>query len=294
MALDAHDLDAHASSHRARPRLTVVDGNGAAQKFSALPHAVLFDKRLSHAARLLYAVLQAHWWQSGACYASHATLAEEMGVSTRMLRTYLDALIAAGLIVEAPHGERRAKSYAPAPIGSTLPIAPVESEAGFSLHPGNRKPVSEQSEVCFRTNEKPVSDSYKKTPEKKTPEEGSPPTGESVAAGAAPEPARPKPPKEKPKATPAPDVFDLTERHFDYARSLGLDEAAARRETDKFLAHHRFKGTRGVDWYAGWQNWMRRAVQYAPPPPQPARRPAATAAHAQQPTPLPAKNVRTY
>lgn len=170
-------------------RLRVVD----APKFSALPHAVLFDRRLSHAARLLYAVLQAHWWQSGVCYASHATLAEEMGVSTRMLRTYLDALIGAGLIVESPHGERRAKSYAPAPIGSTLPIATVESEAGFSLPPSNRKPVSEQSEARFRLNEKPASDSYKKTPEKKTPEEDE---------GDAPRPAGPAP-------TPSGRLIDL-------------------------------------------------------------------------------------
>ncbi len=284
MALDAREFAAP-TPERARPRLTVVD----APKFSALPHSVLFDKRVSRDARLLYAMLQAHWWQSGVCYASHATLADEMGVSTRMLRTYLDELIRAGLIAEAPHGERRAKSYMPVPIGSVLPIGPSESEADFRLLPSNEKPASDQSEVCFQSNEKPASDSYKKTPEKKTIEEDSPPTGESVVADATPEPAKPKATKEKSKATLAPETFDLEERHIAYAASLGFDEAAARRETDKFLAHHRFKGTRGVDWYAGWQNWMRRAVQYAQ---QPAK--TATAAHAQQPSRLPARNVRTY
>lgn len=230
-----------------------------APKFSALPHAVLFDKRVSRDARLLYAMLQAHWWQAGMCYASHATLADEMGVSTRMLRTYLNELIAAGLIVEQAHGERRAKSYTPVAIGSVLPIGEPESEVGFRLGGGNEKPASEQSEVCFQGNEKPASDSYKKTPEKKTPEED---TGVVVAADAAPPPATEKPKRDRSKATTVPESFDLTDRHFAYGQTLGLDERTVRAETEKFLAYHRFKGTRGVDWYAGWQNWLRNSLKF--------------------------------
>jgi hypothetical protein len=232
----------HAAGH-----LRVVD----APKFSTLPHAVLFDRTISRDAVMLYAVLQSHWWQGGECWASHATLADEMRVSERMLRRYLNELIAAGHITEEAAGYRRSKTYRPSSIGTTCQIETV-----------NQTPVSVQSELHVRTNRNVVSDSYKKTPEKKTQEE-KPPIG-GIAADAAPEPekATVKPKKSKPTTTPCPETFPLEAKHVEYAAGLGLSEAQAKAETNKFLAHHRFKGTRGVDWYAGWQNWMRRAVEY--------------------------------
>lgn len=35
-------------------------------------------------------------------------------------------------------------------------------------------------------------------------------------------------------------------------------------ETEKFLDHHRAKGSKFLDWEAAWRNWMRRAIEWAP------------------------------
>src|SRR5678815_2465486 len=94
-------------SFEQRPRLTVVK-DGAAS-YSALPHAVLFDSRLTRGEIVLYAVLQSHTWQTGEFFASNATLAAKMRVSERMLRNYLDRLIEVGYVTETPAGPRRSK-----------------------------------------------------------------------------------------------------------------------------------------------------------------------------------------
>lgn len=71
--------------------------------------------------------------------------------------------------------------------------------------------------------------------------------------------------KRKPRGTPVPASFPLTDKHLAYAAKLGLDSKATEEQTAKFLAHHKFRGTIGVDWYAGWQNWLRDSVgRFAP------------------------------
>lgn len=101
-----------------RPRLTVVRDDGESARYSALPHAVLFDKRLSAASVRLYAVLQSHWWKDGECYASHATLAEQMGVQERQIRRLIRELVAGEHITERPRGKGQAKAYAPVDTAS--------------------------------------------------------------------------------------------------------------------------------------------------------------------------------
>jgi hypothetical protein len=274
MAVEAHEIEAR---HERRAKLTVVDG----PKFSALPHAVLFDRGLSRDAVVLYAVLQAHWWQGGECWASHATLADEMRVKPRMLRYYLTELLDRGHITERLRGHGQAKAYAQSQAATDCQL---ERQEIAGSEP-KRQEIAGQAATDYRFKRQEIATRRRRIEEDSPKEED---TGVVVAADAAPEPAKAKPPKEKTRATLAPETLELTPKHLDYARTLGLDAAAARRETDKFLAHHRFKGTRGVDWYAGWQNWMRRAIQYGA---QPA---AATPAHERQPSKLPAKNVRTY
>src|SRR4051794_31524094 len=83
-------------------------------RFAKIPYSVLFDRTLSRDARLLYAVLVTHWWKHGECFASHATLAEELGVKERMLRNYLSELLRAGHIVKRPRGRGRAVAFSPA------------------------------------------------------------------------------------------------------------------------------------------------------------------------------------
>lgn len=67
----------------------------------------------------------------------------------------------------------------------------------------------------------------------------------------------------KPKRrTKAPDVFPVTEELKAWARENGVTVDLIR-ETEKFLDHHRGKGSMQLDWTATWRTWMRNAVWYA-------------------------------
>lgn len=66
------------------------------------------------------------------------------------------------------------------------------------------------------------------------------------------------------KSTPVPDAIEITEAM--QGKALGYGVAAERivGETERFLNHHRSKGSRFVDWRAAWYAWMQRAPDYAP------------------------------
>jgi hypothetical protein len=120
--------------------------------------------------------------------------------------------------------------------------------------------VSEDHDTGVAFNTTPVSDRRRRKEEDSS---GRKNTGGDGAA-APPAPA-PQPTDEKrsarPKvtATTAPDSIELTDRHLKYAAEYGFsDPKRVRAITDHFLSHHRFKGTKGKDWYAGWQGWIRR------------------------------------
>jgi hypothetical protein len=63
----------------------------------------------------------------------------------------------------------------------------------------------------------------------------------------------------------APDSFDLslTLRSWFKEQNLSRLGIDARFETDKFLDHHRAKGTKFRNWDAAWKNWMRNAGKFA-------------------------------
>jgi hypothetical protein len=113
----AHDTDIAASHPQ------------PARGFTALPNAVLLNTHLTRDARLLYALLLHHARQTGRCYPSHATLAAELGASETMVRTYLRALTAAGLITTRRRGQGRTNLYMLRPVGATA------AEAGTSSRP---------------------------------------------------------------------------------------------------------------------------------------------------------------
>ena len=136
----------------------------------------------------------------------------------------------------------------------------------MSAYAGNRSPVTTEPLTGDQANRSPVSNRRRRTEEdtsgrKKT-------TGGTVAADAAPTPPAehtdpPKPPRRAPRGqkpiTTVPDAIELTGQHLAYAAEYGFaDPKRVRAITDAFLSHHRFKGTKGRDWYAGWQGWIRR------------------------------------
>ncbi|ABC27500.1 phage replication protein O [Hahella chejuensis KCTC 2396] len=65
--------------------------------------------------------------------------------------------------------------------------------------------------------------------------------------------------------TRAPDDFDITDALFAWAikNQITTDLAI---ETDKFLDHHRAKGTKFQCWKSAWRNWMRNSMRFAPKP----------------------------
>jgi len=71
------------------------------------------------------------------------------------------------------------------------------------------------------------------------------------------------------------------DRELDYARKAGLSETQIDKEATKFVRHFTSQsGAKGVklNWFATWQNWIDRAVEFlGVKPPQTERQPAAGA-----------------
>lgn len=67
------------------------------------------------------------------------------------------------------------------------------------------------------------------------------------------------------RATRAPDIFAITDQMRSWASGKAI-RADLDRETERFLDHHRAKGTTYRDWTAAWRTWMSRADDYAPQP----------------------------
>jgi hypothetical protein len=222
---------------KARPRLTVVtDG---ATTYSPLPHDLMRDTRLSRDARLLYAILQSHWWQSGECYASHATLAAEMGCSLSGIRRYLDELIRVDAIEERPAGPRRAKSYRPHPFRTDAPSSghhntspmthypPPNTSSVEDCGPSNTSKPEVQYVTSGDSNTSPVADSYKKTPEKTLDEDLHPP-GVDGDASAPPVAASDQAKILRSLSDGARDILDWHRRCHGRRRPAKLNPEAAR------------------------------------------------------------------
>jgi hypothetical protein len=71
--------------------------------------------------------------------------------------------------------------------------------------------------------------------------------------------------KRKREESPVPDPFDVSEGMAHWAVEHGVPSETLQAQTEKFLDHHRAKGTRFKDWAAAWRTWMRNAVEYAQP-----------------------------
>jgi hypothetical protein len=97
--------------------------------FVPIPYGVFRDVSLSHAAKLVYRRLKLYSGKDGRCYPKHATLAQEVCLSERQLRTVLAELRLAGWIewrrrrtscVYTVHAERKKTS---GQTGGKLPVS---------------------------------------------------------------------------------------------------------------------------------------------------------------------------
>lgn len=247
------------------------------QAFSALPHTVLFDGSLAHGEIVLYAILQSYWWQSGECFASHATLAGQMGVKERMLRNYLKKLVKAGHIVERRHGQGQAKAYSPVETGTVLPVEAAEDcrlkRQENAASKTNRQPVADEAATECQLNRQPVAALRRLPEDKKEPELSLPGEDAAVAADAAPDPApvdEPTPKKSrKPRrsredeGTLAPDTIELTDQSYETAAKWGFGRADVAFQLERFLSKARAKGWRYLNWKEAFRNWLLNEVSYA-------------------------------
>ena len=92
----------------------------------------------------------------------------------------------------------------------------------------------------------------------------------NASCNATPDPTRPDPTRpptksvaRKKQATPAPDIFPITDAMRKWAASkapaVDIDD-----ETEKLLDWARANGKTYTDWVATWRNWMRREPQFRP------------------------------
>lgn len=73
----------------------------------------------------------------------------------------------------------------------------------------------------------------------------------------------PKKPKTTKRATPAPEIFEITPQLREWAKTT-VPTVDVDFETQKFLNHHGAKGNTFKDWSKAWRNWMLNATKYAP------------------------------
>lgn len=66
--------------------------------FTQVPNSVIKDVSLSRGARLLYVILSSYSWDKDFCYPAQETLAREIGLTDRQVRSLLKELEAAGYI----------------------------------------------------------------------------------------------------------------------------------------------------------------------------------------------------
>jgi len=64
----------------------------SAKGFTQVPNHVLVSKKISPGAKLTYAMLLKYAWQNNYCYPGQERLADDMGVTDRSVRTYLQEL----------------------------------------------------------------------------------------------------------------------------------------------------------------------------------------------------------
>lgn len=108
--------------------------------FAQAPIPIVRNADLSAAARLLYITLTSYAWTDGSCYPGQERLAADLGVSSRMVRTYLAELTKAGLLTVSRRGMGQTNLYI---------LEDPPPEAGFLSE--------DRPEAHFRIDRKPTS-----------------------------------------------------------------------------------------------------------------------------------------
>lgn len=129
--------------------------------FTQIANVVLRDASLSAGARLTYAMLESFAWGSDECWAGQKTLGDLVGVGDRMIRKYLDELVAGGLLKVERQGLRKPNRYLL--FGSGLDrnhsSALDRNSSSDEVDTDKEDSVDKPDRKQFRVNRKVVSDS---------------------------------------------------------------------------------------------------------------------------------------
>jgi len=66
--------------------------------------------------------------------------------------------------------------------------------------------------------------------------------------------------------TLAPENFSITDKSIEYARQKGFT-GDLETLTERFLNHHRAKGSKFASWESAWKNWLLKELEFNPPGP---------------------------
>jgi len=101
----------------------VIEDETLRQGFTQIPNAVLRRPEVTPGAKLTYMALLSYAWQEGSCFPGQLRIAEDLGVSSRSVITYLKQLQDAGLLRVKRRGLGLTNVY----ILSRLSAAKIES-----------------------------------------------------------------------------------------------------------------------------------------------------------------------
>ena len=79
--------------------------------FTQVPNHVLESDRISPGAKLAYAMLLKYAWQNDSCFPGQERLAEDMGVTDRSVRTYIQELTKCDFLTVQRRGQGKPNLY---------------------------------------------------------------------------------------------------------------------------------------------------------------------------------------
>jgi DNA-binding MarR family transcriptional regulator len=92
--------------------IVLLGADALSQKgFTQVPNALLRHKAISPGSKLVYTMLLSYAWQNDFCFPGQETLAKDMGVTSRSVRTYLKELEAKKFLTIQQQGQGRVNIY---------------------------------------------------------------------------------------------------------------------------------------------------------------------------------------
>jgi hypothetical protein len=79
--------------------------------FTQVPNHLLESKKISPGAKLVYAMLLKYAWQNDSCFPGQERLAEDMGVTDRSVRTYIQELTKCDFLSVKRRGQGKPNLY---------------------------------------------------------------------------------------------------------------------------------------------------------------------------------------